>query len=76
MLFFDLLKHQPLKHFVPTGVRVMGLKSLRLLMVEFLESGVMVADLRQGGTAARVTGRDRSFHVCPFHFVHSESLRD
>lgn len=29
-LVFDLLKHQPLKHFVPTGVRVMGLESLRL----------------------------------------------
>ena len=35
------------KHLVTTGVRVMGLKSMRPLMVVDLGTGIMVADFRQ-----------------------------
>lgn len=40
------------KHFVIKGVKVKGLNSLRLLLEEFLGTGIIVANLRQDGTTA------------------------
>ena len=40
------------KHFVMTGVSATGRKSLRLLVGDFLGTGMMVADFRQAGMLA------------------------
>lgn len=37
------------KHFITTGVKAMGLNSLRRSVFEFLGTGMMVADLRHRG---------------------------
>ena len=53
------------KHLATTGVKAMGLKSFRLVMVEHFAIGIMTDVLRQGGTMACARERLKIFVRTP-----------